>query len=404
MASPLWGPVRAQQAHEHCLRRWPLHHEAGQPGSPTCRQRARASTVAGVAGTSGTTGDGGVATSALLNNPSIGPDGHWRVDHCGHVEPRCAAASRCRRPRRRRLRRARPQRPPVRALARGTSFVQRVQALQAARGTTGPRRRPRSATRATACRDGAGTGGFYFSDQTYHTVRRVFGNGTITTCRRPERLVRLCGRSLPALSSRLGAPTAVGVYGSGLLINSRSTCRIMMLWPNTTLTTAAGTGTRGSAGAESPLAHPGAGQQRLGRHRGRSAGPGGGWLFADQNNNVVRRVTDSGVIVRVAGTGTGACAGEQCWGGSDWWFWMSGTVLFDTLLCTTLRRGLAAYSDLEPILNGPCGVCPDGRQHLHRPHLTTTSYCRGLACRNHFHGGWGAPVRRGSQVRSGRGR
>ena len=33
------------------------------------------STVAGSAGTSGTTGDGGVATSALLNNPSINPDG-----------------------------------------------------------------------------------------------------------------------------------------------------------------------------------------------------------------------------------------------------------------------------------------------------------------------------------------
>lgn len=33
------------------------------------------STVAGVAGVSGTTGDGGVATSALFNNPSVGPDG-----------------------------------------------------------------------------------------------------------------------------------------------------------------------------------------------------------------------------------------------------------------------------------------------------------------------------------------
>jgi hypothetical protein len=39
--------------------------------------------------------------------------------------------------------------------------------------------------------------------------------------------------------------------------------------------------------------------------------PGGGFLIADANNKVVRRVSRAGVITRVAGTGTPGDSGDD---------------------------------------------------------------------------------------------
>jgi hypothetical protein len=119
------------------------------------------------------------------------------------------------------------------------------------------------------------------------------------------------GEGLPALSSRLSAPTAIAAYGGGYLINSRLACRIMMLWPNATMTTAAGTGTCGLAG-DGGLATTAQVNSGWGALSADPAGPGGGWVFADQSNHAVRRVSSDGVMITIAGTlGSSGATGEH---------------------------------------------------------------------------------------------
>lgn len=160
----------------------------------------------------------------------------------------------------------------------------------------------------------------------------MYANATIAVA---AGIVGACGYSgegLPALSSKLCAPTAVGAYGGGFLITNRGGCRVMMLWPNQTLTTAAGNGACSLTGdgglATVASLYPGYGALVVD-----PAGPGGGWVIADQvrmgsigrllqqhipatlsqSNNAIRRVLPSGIILRVAGSGTqGSAGGVPC--------------------------------------------------------------------------------------------
>ena len=170
------------------------------------------------------------------------------------------------------------------------------------------------------------------SDQTSSTVKRVFGNGTIVT-------VATVTSNPPAVGLFAGGP----VNGGGLLINCRS--RVLMLWANSTLSQVAGTGVGGLSGdgAAATLAQISGG---WGAVAADPAGPGGGWVLADQvrvamlldergrslgwtsgplgcfthvvshpahpqGNHAVRRVTSAGIIVRVAGTGTASYSGAR---------------------------------------------------------------------------------------------
>ena len=72
------------------------------------------------------------------------------------------------------------------------------------------------------------------------------------------------------------------------------------------ITRVAGTGTAGNAGDDGPAT-----AAQLNDPQGVAVTADGGFLIADSQNNVVRKVSAAGVITRVAGTGTAGNAGDD---------------------------------------------------------------------------------------------
>ena len=72
------------------------------------------------------------------------------------------------------------------------------------------------------------------------------------------------------------------------------------------ITRVAGTGTAGNAGDDGPAT-----AAQLNSPGGVAVTADGGFLIADSQNNVVRKVSAAGVITRVAGTGTAGNAGDD---------------------------------------------------------------------------------------------
>jgi hypothetical protein len=72
------------------------------------------------------------------------------------------------------------------------------------------------------------------------------------------------------------------------------------------ITRVAGTGTPGNSGDDGPAT-----DAQLNRPFGVAVTAGGGFLFADAFNNVVRKVSSADVISRVAGTGAVGNAGDD---------------------------------------------------------------------------------------------
>ncbi|HEY6313053.1 MAG TPA: hypothetical protein VIY52_19925 [Streptosporangiaceae bacterium] len=71
------------------------------------------------------------------------------------------------------------------------------------------------------------------------------------------------------------------------------------------ITRVAGTGVAGDTGDNGPAT-----QAQLNTPTGLEVIPGGGLLFSDSGNNVVRHVSPEGVITRVAGTGAAGDTGD----------------------------------------------------------------------------------------------
>ena len=72
------------------------------------------------------------------------------------------------------------------------------------------------------------------------------------------------------------------------------------------ITRVAGTGTAGDTGDDGPAT-----DAQLNSPFGVAALPGGGFLIADADSNVVRKVSAAGIITRVAGTGAGGNTGDD---------------------------------------------------------------------------------------------
>jgi glucose/arabinose dehydrogenase len=110
----------------------------------------------------------------------------------------------------------------------------------------------------------------------------------------------------PATSARIGVPTEVtAMPDGGYLIADQTNSRIRRVAPNGTITTIAGNGTVGALGDGGPAT-----AAQLNAPNGMIRMPDGSILIADSNNNVVRRVA-GGVITRVAGTGVAGFSGDN---------------------------------------------------------------------------------------------
>ena len=138
----------------------------------------------------------------------------------------------------------------------------------------------------------APNGDYLIADSGNDRVRRV-SNGVIST---------VAG----AGPSALHLPLDVAVESAGnLLIADAGNNRVRRVTQSGTISTVAGTGTAGDAGDGGPAT-----SAQLFQPNGVVALPGGGFLIADTVNNRVRRVSPSGTITTVAGTGDPGASGD----------------------------------------------------------------------------------------------
>jgi glucose/arabinose dehydrogenase len=128
-------------------------------------------------------------------------------------------------------------------------------------------------------------------------ISRVAGTGTIGTS----------GDDGPATNAQLHAPVGVAVTADGgFLIADFGNNVVRKVSAAGVITRVAGTGTPGNSGDGGPAT-----DAQLSRPAGVAVTADGGFLIADSDNNVVRKVSAAGVISRVAGTGTAGNSGDD---------------------------------------------------------------------------------------------
>jgi trimeric autotransporter adhesin len=137
----------------------------------------------------------------------------------------------------------------------------------------------------------------YIADNGNHRIRKVDPSGIIQT---------IAGNGKPVYSGDNGPALAAGMdpfdlaldKADNLLVVDRANNRIRKIAPNGTITTVAGTGVPGYSGDGGPAT-----AARLNFPAGIALDSFGNLYIADEGNFVVRRVTSSGLITTIAGTG-----------------------------------------------------------------------------------------------------
>ena len=252
-------------------------------GNNVVRKVSPEGVITRVAGTgaAGDTGDGGPATRAELNGPfgvKVFPDGGFLFSDNGNNVVRKVSAE---------------------------GVITRVAGTGAA-GDTGDGG-PATSAQLNGPAGVAVTpdGGFLFSDFGNNVVRKVSAEGVIT---------RVAGTGAagdtgdggPATRAQLNGPGGLAVTpDGGFLFSDVLNNVVRKVSAEGVITRVAGTGAAGDTGDGGPAT-----RAQLNGPAGVGVTPDGGFLFADQGNNVVRKVSAEGVITRVAGTGAAGDTGD----------------------------------------------------------------------------------------------
>ena len=111
----------------------------------------------------------------------------------------------------------------------------------------------------------------------------------------------------PATGAELNLPSGVAVTADGgFLIADTDNNLVRKVSPAGVITSVAGTGTAGNSGDDGPATGA-----ELSSPSGVAVTADGGFLIADTGNNLVRKVSPAGVITSVAGTGTAGHSGDD---------------------------------------------------------------------------------------------
>lgn len=149
------------------------------------------------------------------------------------------------------------------------------------------------------------SGDIYFTSFSKHTLRKVSPTGVITT---------LCGNGTagstgdggPATAGKMNGPVKMARDAAGnFYIAERAGNRIRKISASGIISTLAGTGTAGYSGdgGQATLA-------RLNEPTGVCVDASGNVYVADLLNHRIRKISPSGIITTIAGTGTGASTGD----------------------------------------------------------------------------------------------
>lgn len=157
-------------------------------------------------------------------------------------------------------------------------------------------------------------GSVYIADTFNHRIRKVTPSGTISTFA-GNGSEGYCGDDGPATSACLALPSAVALDRSGnLYVSDSGNNRIRKVTPSGMIATVAGNGTAGYCGDGGLATIACLKLSRDGYSFPYPAGVGvdssGNLYIADAGNNRVRKVSPSGTITTVAGSGEGGWCGD----------------------------------------------------------------------------------------------
>jgi glucose/arabinose dehydrogenase len=147
-------------------------------------------------------------------------------------------------------------------------------------------------------------GGFLIADAGAGRVRRVFPDGTITTVA-GNGTRGFSGDGGPATAAEIYDPNGLAVLPDGGFLIADGDYVVRRVWPTGIITTVAGTGVPGSSGDGGPAT-----AAQLDNPYSVVVMPDGGFLIADTGNRRVRRVSPDGIITTVAGTGVSGSSGD----------------------------------------------------------------------------------------------
>ena len=247
------------------------------------RQVAPAGTISTVAGTgtAGSSGDSGPATSARLNSPSA-----VALDSSGNLYIADQSNNR------------------IRKVTSGGTIS--TLAGSGTRTFSGDAGQATSAALNAPYGVAVDSNGYvYITDQYNYRVRKVATDSTISTFA-GNGLYRIGGDGAPATSAQLSTPRGMVADAAGnLYIADYANNRVRKVTPGGAITTIAGTGVYGYSGDSGPattamLAYPG----------GVALDAAGSLYVGDQGNHRVRKIDTSGLITTVVGTGSAGSSGD----------------------------------------------------------------------------------------------
>jgi len=148
-------------------------------------------------------------------------------------------------------------------------------------------------------------GNLYIADSANGRIRRVAADGVITTVA-GNGLGGVAGDGGAATAAAMGGPTGLSVDASGnLYVSQPGSHRVRRVRGDGTISTYAGSGTAGFAGDDGPAT-----AAQLFNPQGVKADGAGNLYIADNQNHRIRRVSAAGTISTVAGNGTLRFSGD----------------------------------------------------------------------------------------------
>jgi len=148
-------------------------------------------------------------------------------------------------------------------------------------------------------------GNLYFADLYNNRIRKVSTIGTITTIA-GDGQTGFTGDGGPATSAQLDEPFGIAVDAAGnVFFTDYGNDRVRKISASGTITTVAGNGTAGFSGDGGPAT-----SALLGYPKGIAVDASGNLFIADFSNSVIRKVSTSGIITTVAGTGIFGYSGD----------------------------------------------------------------------------------------------
>ncbi|MHA0044045.1 NHL repeat-containing protein [Deinococcus sp. PEB2-63] len=146
----------------------------------------------------------------------------------------------------------------------------------------------------------------YIAERLGNRVRKVTPSGVISTVAGTG-VSSSTGDSGPATAATLNTPFGLAVdSGNNLYIAEANGNRVRKVTPSGVISTVAGTGVSGSTGDSGPAT-----AATLNTPFGLAVDSGNNLYIAESNGNRVRKVTPSGVISTVAGTGVSGSTGDS---------------------------------------------------------------------------------------------